>query len=117
MLSETIRISATSEKMLRDIKNRTGVDKNVIARMAICKSIGEEFKHISPEITADGDRYPKTILLGNFADLYDLLLADLHSKDLNEDELSNELRNHLQNGLSSFRGVKKLSELVKRLNY
>ena len=115
MLSDTIRVSATAEKMLRDLKHRTGLDKNILARIAISKSIGEQFKHISTTVKADGDRYPKSILLGNYADLYDLLLADLHSKDFNTDELSDELRNHLENGLSGLRGTKRISELLARI--
>jgi DNA sulfur modification protein DndE len=115
VLPDAIKISAFSENTLRSLKGKTGIDKNLIARIAISRSLGNEYRQISPDIDSNGDRYPKSILLGEFAIVYDLLLANLHEKNFQTDDMSLELVNHLESGLSGLRGVPSLQGLLDQI--
>ncbi len=115
MLPESIKISKTAEDHLRQLKAKTKLDKNEVARLAIARSIEEKYDHINAELPSDGDRYPKSILLGDYAELYELLIADLHNKDHHQDDVTIELLNHLENGLGGLRTAKNLSDLLTRV--
>jgi Domain of unknown function (DUF1832). len=114
MLPNRIHTSKTARDQLHLIKQRTGVTPNLIARLAIARSIEQRFDYKTTEPDANGLEFNISTLLGEQALLYERLLVELHGTE-DVAELSRALVSHLDNGLGCFKGIRDINDLLARL--
>jgi DNA sulfur modification protein DndE len=120
MLPQRIRLSEQATKQLEQLKTRTGISSNILARLALSHSIGEKSdktKVISePEkLNLKGIELEIPQLLGEYSEFYEKLLAQLYSIETTH-EFSLVLAIHIENGLNAIKNVQDLSELLSQIN-
>lgn len=114
MLPNRICISKTASEQLKLLKARTGITPNILARMALVRSIKEKFDYTLKEVASDGLEFQMSSLLGEYALLYEKLLMELHAIP-DHHELSKALAAHIENGLSYIKNVKDLKDLLNQI--
>jgi DNA sulfur modification protein DndE len=120
MLPQRIRLSEQATKQLEQLKTRTGISSNILARLALSHSIGEKndkSKVISEPKKLDlkGIELEISQLLGEYSEFYERLLAQLHGVETTY-EFSLILAIHIENGLNAIKNVQDLSELLSQIN-
>jgi len=110
-LPNRIRLSQTSSEQLTWLKAKSGITPNILARIAFSLSLKSEFdfRQLTPQ--SDGLEFNLGTLLGEHAQLYELLLLD-DSNATTSEELNRAMVSHIENGLSYLRGSKSLHGLV-----
>ena len=110
-LPNRIRLSQTSSEQLTWLKAKSGITPNILARIAFSLSLKSEFdfRQLTPQ--SDGLEFNLGTLLGEHAQLYELLLLD-DSNATTSEELSRAMVSHIENGLSYLRASKSLNSLV-----
>ena len=101
MLPNRIHTSKSAQDLMSLLKQRTGVTPNLIARLAIAKSIesGFDYRTVSPD--NDGQELNMSVLFGDLASYYEHLLIESHGIHEASD-ISKALIAHVDNGLSIF---------------
>jgi DNA sulfur modification protein DndE len=116
MLPNRIHLSKIASEQLKLLKGRTGITPNILARIALARSIKEGFNYkLKEDMTLDGLEFQMPTLLGEYALLYERLLVELHQFE-NSNDLTLALAAHIENGLASIRSVKDLGELLSQLD-
>ena len=115
MLPNRIHTSKSAQDIMSLIKQRTGITPNLIARLAIAKSIESGFDYKTINLDTDGQELNMSTLLGDLSLYYEHLLLESHGID-ESNELAVALTGHLENGLGGFRNIKNLTDLLNRLS-
>lgn len=120
MLPQQIRISKQATEQLEQLKTRTGISSNILARLALSHSISEKndkTKTISEseKLNLEGIELKISQLLGEYSEFYERLLAELHGIETPND-FSLVLAIHIENGLNAIKNVQDLSELLSQIN-
>lgn len=115
MLPNRIHLSKTASEQLKLLKARTGITPNILARIALVRSIKEKFDYTLKETTSDGLEFQMPTLLGEHALLYEKLLIELHGLQ-DHHELAQALAAHIENGLTYIRNVKDLKDLLQQIS-
>lgn len=116
MLPNRIYLSKTASEQLKWLKGRTGITPNILARLALARSIKDGFNYKQKKnLVLDGLEFQMPTLLGEYALLYEKLLIELHQLN-NTDDLTVVLAAHIENGLASLRRAKDLGELLSQLS-
>jgi DNA sulfur modification protein DndE len=115
MLPAQIRLSKQASEQLKQLKERTGISRNVLARLALSRSISDEFNYKTLAINLDGMDLHTPKLLGDYAEFYEKLLMELHNIETSH-ELTFALATHIENGLNHLKNVRDLSELLSQIN-
>jgi len=113
-LPNRIRLSKTASDQLRLLKSRTGLTPNILARIALILSVRAEHDPWQREVDMEGLEINLPTLLGEYAQLYELLLAKT-SRAQTSQELTRALVSHVDGGLHSLRGVKNLHGFVEQI--
>ena len=114
MLPNRVPTSKFAQDQMSLIKQRTGITPNLIARLAIAKSIESKFDYKSINPDKDGKPLTMSTLLGDLSLYYEHLLLDLHGIS-DPNDVTDALVAHIDNGLGSFRNVKNIRDLLDRL--
>ena len=115
MLPNRIHLSKTASEQLKFLKARTGITPNVLARIALVRSIKEKFDYTLKEVSSDGLEFQMPTLLGEYSLLYEKLLIELHAIQ-EPHELARALAAHIENGLSYIRNVRDLKDLLRQVS-
>jgi len=113
-LPNRIRLSKAASDQLRLLKGRTGLTPNVLSRIAIIISIRAKHDPWQREVDTNGLEINLSTLLGEYAQLYELLLVS-KSMAQTPQELTRALVSYVEGGLHSLRGVKNLHGLVAQI--
>jgi len=114
-LPNRIRLSQASSEQLTSLKAKSGITPNILARIAFSLSLKSDFdfRQLTPQ--SDGLEINLGTLLGEHAQLYELLLLE-DSNAASSEELSLALVSHIENGLAYMRAVKSLNGLIKTIS-
>ena len=110
-LPSRIRLSKEVSNQLNYLKSQTQLTPNILARIALATSIesGFDYRQLSP--AGDGLEFNLPTLLGDHTLAYELLLlSETEAED--QDELTQALVSHIENGVASLRQAKSLLEMV-----
>lgn len=109
-----IKLTKDASERLKQLKARTGLAPNILARLGFCLSL-EEPPIPNPDQYPEEDReFNRYTLLGEWDDLYVALLRQRISNDgLAEEQLEEQFRAHLNRGIMSLSGLgKSVSDLA-----
>jgi DNA sulfur modification protein DndE len=106
-----IRLTNDSSERLKQLKGRTGLTPNILARIGFCLSLNEPAIP-NPDLYPEEDReFNRYTLLGEWDELYVALLKQRLSHDnVSPDHTEEHFRAHLN------RGIMTLSRLVKNIS-
>jgi len=75
MLPNRIRLSTNATNKMQYIKTKTGITPNILSRIAIMLAIKEETNLINSGVEDyDGQVLDKSVLFGEHAEIYDVLI-------------------------------------------
>jgi len=96
-----VKISTRSSKLLGDIKRRTGLTPNILARFAICMSIKEKSIPNPDEFNRHGSELTPTVLFGEHEPIYNALMMNRLIQDNLDPEkkLTEMTQAHLNRGV------------------
>lgn len=114
MLPDRIHTSKSAQNQLSLIKQKTGITPNIIARLAIAYSIEDRFEHANLELDTEGQEFNLSTLLGELVPYYHHLLVELHNTTESK-ELGSALSAHIEHGLSKFKSLRSLDDLILRI--
>jgi len=109
-LPSRIRLSKEVSNQLNHLKSQTQLTPNILARIALATSIesGFDYRQLSP--VGDGLEFNLPTLLGDQTLIYELLLlSETGAED--QDELTQALVSHIENGVASLRQAKALRDV------
>ena len=100
-----IRTSTRSTRLLGDMKMRTGLTPNLLARFAICLSIKEKSIPNPDEFNKDGSELAPNVLFGEHESIYLALMLNRLKQDKLDPEiyLDEMTRAHLNRGVIALR--------------
>ena len=100
-----IRISSRSSKLLGDLKVKTGLTPNILARFAICLSIKEKSIPNPDEFNKEGSELAQAVLFGEHESIYLALMLNRLKQDKLDPEiyLDEMVRAHLNRGVIALR--------------
>jgi DNA sulfur modification protein DndE len=103
-----IRLTKDASERLKQIKGRTGLTPNILARFGLCLSLSEPAIP-NPEQYPEEDReFNRYTLLGEWDDLYVALLRQRLAKDnLPQEQLEGQFRAHVNRGIVALSGFAK----------
>lgn len=109
-----IRLTKDASERLKQLKARTGLAPNILARLGLCLSLDEP-PIPNPEQYPEEDReFNRYTLLGEWDDLYVALLRQRLALDgIPDHELEDQFRAHLNRGIVALSGLtKSVSDLA-----
>lgn len=100
-----IRVSTRTSKLLGDLKYRTGLTPNILARYAICLSIKERSIPNPDEYNKEGSELVPSVLFGEYEPMYLALMLNRLKQDRLDPEiyLDDMTRSHLNRGTIALR--------------
>src|SRR3972149_5694698 len=100
-----LRTSTRSTRLLGDMKMRTGLTPNILARFAICLSIKEKSIPNPDEFNKDGSELAPNVLFGERESIYLALMLNRLKQDRLDPEiyLDEMTRAHLNRGVIALR--------------
>lgn len=112
-----LKISSEATSKLRTLKQRTGLTPNLLCRMALMYSLEEGvIEENTPLPNEDGSEFNAYTLTGEHTDIFISLIYLVENKPdctLNNKELIDMIRTHIDRGISSiFIRVKSSSDLI-----
>lgn len=115
MLPNRIHLTKQASEQLKFLKARTGITPNILARIALARSLKEGYDYTQHEdLVLDGLEFLIPTLLGDYALLYERLLIERHRiKD--SQQLALAIVAHIENGLGGIRNVRDFGELLGQL--
>ena len=98
-------MSSRSTRLLGELKSRTGLNANILARFAICLSIKEQSIPNPAEFNADGSELIPNVLFGEHEVIYHALMINRLKQDKLDPEiyLNKMTRAHLNRGVIALR--------------
>ena len=101
MKFSSIKISTRSQKILGDMKARTGITPNILARFAICMSLKDPSMPNPSEFNKDGSELTLDVLFGVHQPVYQALMANRLKQDKLDlgIYLADMIRAHLNRGV------------------
>ena len=105
MIFNRLRTSTRSTRLLGDMKMRTGLTPNILARFAICLSIKEKSIPNPDEFNKDGSELAPNVLFGERESIYLALMLNRLKQDRLDPEiyLDEMTRAHLNRGVIALR--------------
>ena len=105
MIFNRLRTSTRSTRLLGDMKMRTGLTPNILARFAICLSIKEKSIPNPDEFNKDGSELAPNVLFGEHESIYFALMLNRLKHDKLDPEiyLDEMTRAHLNRGVIALR--------------
>ena len=100
-----VKISSRSSKLLGDLKFRTGLTPNILARFAICLSIKEKSIPNPDEFNKEGSEIAPAVLFGEHEPIYFALMLNRLKQDKLDPQLylDEMVRAHLNRGVIALR--------------
>ncbi|WMN88252.1 DNA sulfur modification protein DndE [Vibrio parahaemolyticus] len=109
MLPNRMNLTRTTEEQLKKLKGYTGITPNVSARIAFFRSIESDFRYRGQEAKLDGSLVlDKYTWLGETRDVTELVLK-MYYPDLDSKEYQQAWAAHVEDGISSLRNHRSLS--------
>ena len=95
-----IKMSSRSQRMLGELKYKTGLTPNILARFAICMSLKEKSIPNPDEYNEEGSEITPNVLFGEYEQIYLALMINRLNKDKLDPEiyLNKMMRSHLNRG-------------------
>ena len=95
-----IRMSSRSQRIFGDLRIKTGLTPNLLARFAICMSLKEKSIPNPDEYNEDGSELAPNVLFGEYEQIYLALMINRLNKDKLDPEiyLNKMMRSHLNRG-------------------
>lgn len=111
-----LKISSEATSKLRTLKQRTGLTPNLLCRMALMYSLEEGALDNTPLPNEDGSEFNAYTLTGENTNIFISLVYLVENKPdhtLNNKELLDKIRSHIDRGVSSlFIRIKTSSDLI-----
>lgn len=112
-----IRFSKEADVWLKVLKSRTGVTPNLLCRVAVCLSLGEEGDPTRDVYPEDSEReISRSTIFGNYEILFATLLRQRMSRDgvAENGSMDQYFRSHLHRGIRILQGrAKTLTQLAE----
>ena len=95
-----IRMSSRSQRIFGDLRIKTGLTPNLLARFAICMSLKEKSIPNPDEYNEEGSELAPNVLFGEYEQIYLALMINRLNKDKLDPEiyLNKMMRSHLNRG-------------------
>ena len=95
-----IRMSSRSQRIFGDLRIKTGLTPNLLARFAICMSLKEKSIPNPDEYNEEGSELAPNVLFGEYEEVYLALLLNRLKQDGLDSEvyLNKMMRTHLNRG-------------------
>ncbi len=111
MLPNRIRVSKGTTDLLKQIKAKTGITPNILARFALAQSIEDAGSSpVAPQDTT-GSEFNIGTLLGDLQPHFEALLKQLHG-EITDGECGQLLAGHIERGAQRLRRIKSPSDLL-----
>lgn len=110
MLPNRIRISKATTDLLKQVKAKTGITPNILARFALAKSIEDGGSRLTPSDSA-GSEFNIGTLLGDLELHYEALLKQRHGP-IEDAECAALIAGHIERGAQTLRRVKSPADLL-----
>src|SRR5262245_14623818 len=109
-----IRLTNDSSERLKQLKGRTGLTPNILARMGFCLSLNEPAIPNPVQYPEEDREFNRYTLLGEWDELYVALLKQRLVRDnLLPTQLEDQFRAHLNRGIMSLsRTVKSIADIA-----
>jgi DNA sulfur modification protein DndE len=109
-----IRLTNDSSERLKQLKGRTGLTPNILARLGFCLSLNEPAIPNPDQYPEEDREFNRYTLLGEWDDLYVAILKQrLCHDNLPSENLEEQFRAHLNRGIMTLsRSVKSISDLA-----
>jgi len=93
-------MSSRSQRIFGDLKTKTGLTPNLLARFAICMSLKEKSIPNPDEYNEEGSELAPNVLFGEYEQIYLALMINRLNKDKLDPEiyLNKMMRSHLNRG-------------------
>ncbi|MDE1318072.1 DNA sulfur modification protein DndE [Vibrio aestuarianus] len=115
MLPNRMNLTRSTEEQLKKLKGYTGITPNVSARIAFFRSIESDFRYSGIEAKLDGSLVlDKFTWLGETNDVTELVLK-MYYPELDTKEYQQAWAAHVEDGISSIRNHKNISNLSEKL--
>ena len=114
MLPNRVRLSTKVTNKMQYMKSQIGITPNILSRFAIMLAIkeGSNLKNSGSE-DSDGQVLDKSVLFGEHAEVYDVLINQyIHDHDI-ELDIQNTITSLIEVGVYKMGHVKNLSDLCE----
>lgn len=111
MLPNRIRISSATTEVLKQVKTRTGITPNILARFALAQSLeGADASMIEPSDTS-GSEFNLITLFGDYKLHYETLLRQRYG-EVDESTCGALVAAHIERGMHKLRRVRSPADLL-----
>ena len=112
MLPNRVHISKRASEQVKQIKFRTGVNPNILCRIALTVSLEEGFKAEIDSTDLVGLEFNLPTLFGEAVSVYEALIRQVYGEqNLKNAELI--LAAHIDHGLDKIKRVKNLNDIIR----
>lgn len=111
LLPNRIRISNSATELLKQIKSRTGITPNLLARFALAYSIEHSVDGSVEAPDTLGSEFNVGTLLGDFELHFACLLRQRHG-EVNEAEFASIIAGHIDKGMPALRRIRSPADLL-----
>lgn len=114
MLPNRISLSQNATSKLQTIKSNTGLTPNILSRIAIMLTL-KEANDLSTAgvVDYDGQTLDKTVLFGEFTDVYDVMINQYIYDNKLESPLRQTIAAMVEVGVHKMGHIKQLSDVCK----
>ncbi|WP_415892548.1 DNA sulfur modification protein DndE [Neptuniibacter sp. PT8_73] len=110
MLPNRMHLKKQTEEQLKRLKNYTGINPNVSARVAFLRSMESGFRFTGEPVNLDGSlNLDKVTWLGELELVIETLLRK-HYPELSSKELEQAWASHVEDGISALRNHRSLHD-------
>lgn len=114
-LPNELRVTKQTEDQLRRLKQYTGLNNNVIARIGFMRSMEKGFTYRENSVQLDGPLVlPKQTWLGDTGQVTELLLKQKYP-DFNAQQLLKAWAAHVEDGIASIRNLRSIGDFAAAL--
>ena len=114
MLPNRIRISSVATEILKQVKARTGITPNILARFALAQSLEDAGEDIIEPSNTNGSEFNLITLLGEYKLHYEALLRQRYG-EIDEGAGSALVAAHIERGMHTLRRVRSPADLLDLL--
>jgi DNA sulfur modification protein DndE len=111
MLPKRIRISKATTDLLKQVKTRTGITPNILARFALAHSVEDSSPSKLVPSDTTGSEFNLSTLFGDFELHYEALLKQRHGS-IDEEACGTIIAAHIERGAQALKRVKTPSDLL-----
>lgn len=106
-----LKTSKEAQKILLDIRDKTGITPNILSRYALSIAINDENYYENFNQDSNGLEFNRNVLLGELDEMYKLLLINRENKTLNDEEyFPKYVKSYLEYGVRVMDGYSKLTK-------